>query len=149
MEKESLEKKYIEERVGILRALRERFGDEVIDLASEAKRELMGPRIRERYGKEIPVSMQRFFEIIFGDFEGIDRIIDFEVVKKNDKELEVKINKCWYAEIYRALDAADIGEKLVCDMDPEMNKALNPKIKMKRPKKLMCGDECCVFKYTL
>ena len=149
MEIESLEKKHIEERVSILKALRERFGDEVINLASEAKKKLMGPRIREKYKNELPVGMQRFFEIIFGDFEGIDQIIDFEVVKKSDKELEVKIKRCWYAEIYRVLDAADIGEKLICDMDPEMNKALNPNIKMERPKKLMCGDDCCIFKYSL
>ena len=59
------------------------------------------------------------------------------------------MNKCWYAEIYRTFKAADIGERLVCDMDPEMNKALNPKIKMERPKKLMCSDDCCIFKYHL
>lgn len=82
MELESLEKKYIEERVGILKVLRERFGDEIINLASEAKKKLMGPRIREKYKNELPVGIQRFFEIIFGDFEGIDRIIDFEVAKK-------------------------------------------------------------------
>jgi len=144
-----LEKKYIEERVRILKALQEHFGDKVIEIAAEAKKKIMGPRIREKYKKELPVNIQRFFEIIFGDFEGIDRIIDFEVIKKTDKELEVRMNKCWYAKIYRALGAVDIGEKLVCDMDPEMNKALNPKIKMERPKKLMCGDDCCIFKYRL
>ena len=144
-----LEKKYIEERVRILKALQEYFGDKVIEIAAEAKKEIMGPRIREKYKKELPVNIQRFFEIIFGDFEGIDRIIDFEVIKRTDKELEVRMNKCWYATTYRALGAADIGEKLVCDMDPEMNKALNPKIKMERPKKLMCGDDCCIFKYRL
>lgn len=149
MESLDLEKKYIEERVSVLRALQKRFGDKVIEIAAEAKKKLMGPRIRKEYKKELPVNMQRFFEIIFGDFEGIDRVIDFEVVKKTEKELEVRMNRCWYAKTYRALGAADIGEKLVCGMDPEMNRALNPKIKMERPKKLMCGDDCCVFKYRL
>lgn len=149
MESLDLEKKYIEERIRILQALRKHFGDSVIEIAARAKKKLMGPRIHEKYKKELPVNMQRFFEIIFGDFEGINRVIDFEVIKKTDKELEVKMNECWYAEIYRTLKAADIGEKLVCDMDSEMNKALNPKIKMERPKKLMCGDDYCIFKYRL
>jgi len=149
MESLDLEKKYIEERVRILRTLQDCFGDKVIEISAEAKKKLMGLRICEKYEKELPVNMQRFFEIIFGDFEGIDRIIDFEVEKKSKKELEAKINRCWYAETYRALEAADIGEKLICDMDPEMNKALNPKIRMERPKKLMCGDNCCIFKYRL
>lgn len=144
-----VEKKYIEERVCLLKALRDCFGNKVIEIAAKAKKELMGSRIRAEYEKELPVNMERFFEIIFGDFEGIDQIIDFRVLKQNKKELEVKINRCWYAETYRTLEAADIGEKLVCDMDPEMNKALNPKIKMERPKKLMCGDDCCIFKYRL
>ncbi len=148
MESLDLEKKYIEERVHILKALRERFGDKIINLTSEAKKKLISSRIRQEYKNELPVDMQRFFEIIFRDFEGIKRIIDFEVVRKNDKELEVKIKRCWYAEIYRGLNAADIGEKLVCDMDPAMNRVLNPKIKMERPKKLMCGNDCCVFKYS-
>jgi predicted ArsR family transcriptional regulator len=149
MENLDLEKKYIEERIHVLKALQKQFGDKIIEIAAEAKKKLMEPRIRKKYKKELPVNMQRFFEIIFGDFEGIDRIIDFEVIKKTDKELEVRMNKCWYAEIYRSLGAADIGEKLICDMDPEMNKALNPKISMERPKKLMCGDDCCIFKYRL
>jgi len=149
METLDLEKKYIEERVRILRTLQDCFGDKVIEIAAEAKKKLMGPRICEKYKKDLPVDMQKFFEIIFVDFEGIDRIIDFKVVKKSKRELEVKINRCWYAKTYRALEAADIGEKLVCDMDPEMNKALNPKIRMERPKKLMCGDNCCIFRYRL
>ncbi len=149
MENLDLEKKYIEERVCILKALRKRFGDDVVGITSEAKKELIALRISERYAGEIPVCLRRFFEIVFGDFEGIDRIIDFEVVKQSEKELEVRMKKCWYAETYRNLGAADIGEKLVCDMDPAMNRALNPRISMERPKKLMNGDDCCVFRYKL
>ncbi|MEW6328695.1 MAG: L-2-amino-thiazoline-4-carboxylic acid hydrolase [Candidatus Micrarchaeota archaeon] len=149
MEELELERKYVEERVCILKALRKHFGDDVVEIAAQAKKELIARRIREQYAGEIPVDLRRFFEIIFGDFEGIERIIEFEVVKQSERELEVRIKRCWYAEIYRALGAADIGEKLVCDMDPAMNRALNPRIVMERPKKLMNGDECCVFRYKL
>lgn len=149
MEGFDVEKKYIEERVRILKTLRNYFGNKVIDIAAQTKKKLMGPRIREKYKKELPVTIERFFEIVFKDFEGIERIVDFKVVKKNKRELEIKITRCWYAEIYRALEAADIGEKLVCDMDLDMNKVLNVKIRMERPKKLMCGDDCCIFKYRL
>ena len=87
MEGLDLEKKYIEERVRILKTLRNRFGDKVIEIAAEAKKKLMRPRICEKYKKELPVNMQRFFEIIFVDFEGIDRIIDFKVVKRSKGKL--------------------------------------------------------------
>jgi hypothetical protein len=144
-----IERKYIEERVRILRELERKYGKEVIRLASEAKKKLISKRIKKQYKDKIPVDLDTFFRIIFGDFEGIDKIINFTLLKKTDKELEVRINKCWYAEIYRKLKAEDIGYSLVCQMDPSMNKVLNPKIKLSRPKMLMKGDECCIFRYKL
>ncbi len=91
METLDTEKKYIEERVCILKALEKRFGNEVLEIASDAKKKTIALRIREKYKRELPVDMHRFFEIIFGDFEGIDRIIDFEVVKKRVKSLKSEL----------------------------------------------------------
>lgn len=144
-----IEKKYIEERVKVLRALEKRFGKRTVDFAADAKKKLIYKRMSEQYKKVIPANMEQFFRIIFGDFEGIDRIIDFTVLVKTKDHLKVRINRCWYAEIYRKLKAADIGHEMVCMMDPTMNRALNPKIKMSRPKKLMSGDDCCIFEYWL
>jgi len=144
-----VEKKYIEERVEILRALEKKFGKEVTDLAADAKKKVIYERIKEQYKDIIPVSMEQFFRIIFSDFEGIDKITDFIVLDKTENHLKVRMNKCWYAEIYRKLEARDIGHKMVCMMDPVMNRALNPKIKMSRPKKLMLGHKYCMFEYWL
>ena len=52
MESLDLEKKYIEERIRILQALRKHFGDEVIEIAARAKKKLMGPRIQKKYKKD-------------------------------------------------------------------------------------------------
>jgi hypothetical protein len=144
-----VEKKYIEERVQILRALEKKFGKEVIDLAADAKKKVIHERMKEQYKEMIPVNMEQFFRIIFSDFEGIDKITDFTVLDKTKNYLKVRINKCWYAEIFRKLNAGNIGHKMVCMMDPVMNKALNPKIKMSRPKKLMLGHKLCMFEYWL
>jgi hypothetical protein len=149
MDSLKIEEKYIEERVKILRALEKRFGKKAIDAAADAKKKLIYRRMREEYKNIIPVGMDRFFKIIFGDFEGIDRIIEFTVLDKTKNHLKVRMNRCRYAEIYRKLKAGDIGHKMVCMMDPAMNRALNPKIRMSRPKKLMLGDECCMFEYWL
>jgi hypothetical protein len=149
MDSLELEEKYIEERVTILRALQKKFGKRVIDSAAEAKKKNIHNRIMEHYKQIIPVNMDQFFRIVFSDFEGIDKITDFTVLEKTKNHLKVRMNKCWYAEIYRELHASDIGHKTVCLMDPVMNKALNPKIKMSRPKTLMLGHNCCLFEYWL
>jgi hypothetical protein len=143
------EKKYIEERIEILKALEKKFGEKVIDSAADAKKNLIRKRIKETYKEIIPVNMDQFYRIIFGDFEGINNIIDFTVLEKTKSCLKVRVNKCWYAEIYRKLKAADIGHKMVCMMDPVLNENLNPKIKMSRPKKIMLGDSFCIFEYSL
>jgi hypothetical protein len=144
-----VEEKYIEERIEILKALEKKFGKRVIDLAAEAKKKVINKRMKEQYREIIPVNMDQFFRIIFSDFEGIDKITDFTVLDKTKSHLKVRINKCWYAEIYRKLKAGDIGHKLVCMMDPVMNKALNPKIKMSRPNELMLDHKFCMFEYWL
>ncbi|NIO23116.1 MAG: hypothetical protein GTN38_03775 [Candidatus Aenigmarchaeota archaeon] len=149
MDSLEIEKKYIEERVKVLRALEKSSGKKIIDRAADEKKRLIEKRIKEEYKNIIPVNMDQFFKIIFSDFEGINRITNFTVLEKTKNHLKVRMNKCWYAEIYRKLKAEDIGLKMVCMMDPVMNKALNPKIKMSRPKKLMLGHDCCIFEYWL
>jgi hypothetical protein len=144
-----LEKKYIEERIKILKALEKKFGKRVIDLAADTKKKVIYKRMKDQYKEIIPVNMEQFFKIIFSDFEGIDKLTDFIVLDRAKNHLKVKMNKCWYAEIYRKLKAGDIGHKMVCMMDPVMNKALNPKIKMSRPKMLMLGHNFCLFEYWL
>jgi hypothetical protein len=144
-----VEEKYIEERIKILKTLEKKFGKRVIELAADAKKKIIYKRIKEQYKEIIPVNMDQFFRIIFSDFEGINKITDFTVLEKTKKHIKVRMNKCWYAEIYRKLKAGDIGHKMVCMMDPVMNKALNPKIKMSRPKKLMLGHKFCIFEYWL
>jgi hypothetical protein len=144
-----IEKKYIEERVKVLRELQRRWDKEILEAASKAKKELMARRIREEYGDKLPVDLDTFFHIIFEEFEGINRIINYTVLEKSKTKLRVRIDRCWYAEIYRSLGAQDIGEAMVCQMDPTMNKALNPKIKFSRQKMLMKGDDCCLFEYFL
>ena len=144
-----VEKKYIEERITVLKALEKKFGKMAIDLAADAKQEIIYKRLKEQYKEIIPVNMDQFFRIIFKDFEGINKITDFTVLDKTGSHLKVRMNKCWYAEIYRKLKAGSIGHKMVCMMDPVMNKALNPRIKMSRPKKLMLGHDFCLFEYWL
>ncbi len=149
MDRLAAEKKYIEERVLVLRSLMEKYGKEILEEASKAKQEVIKKRIREQYKGKLPLKMDEFFKETFEDFEGVGELCSYEILDKNDKHLKVKMNKCWYADIYRSLKARDIGEAMVCRMDYAQNEVFNPKIKFQRPKKLMDDDDCCIFEYHL
>jgi len=74
---------------------------------------------------------------------------EFEVIRKNVKTLEVKVTKCIHADTFKKLNAAQIGERLICSGDIAVTDGFNPNIKFTRPKLLMVGDDCCHFKWEL
>jgi len=59
-----------------------------------------------------------------------------------------KFKRCMWAEIFNELDASDIGY-WICEGDGPAAKAFNPKIKFKRKKTLMKGDNCCNHEYYI
>ena len=75
--------------------------------------------------------------------------LDFDVVRSDEKVLEVKVKKCIHAEIFRKHNAAHIGYKLICRGDEAVTEGYNPKIKLTRPKLLMSGDEMCFYSWKL
>ncbi len=134
MDKQELERKYIEERVAVLKSLMKKHGKSVLEEASKAKQETIKKRIRQQYKNRLPLDLDEFFNETFENFEGIGEYCSYEVLDKTEKHLKVKINKCFYAEIYRSLNAADIGEAMVCRMDYAQNEAFNQKIKCGAPR---------------
>jgi len=78
-----------------------------------------------------------------------DEVHEFEVIRKSKMVLEVKVTKCIHADCYQELNAAHIGEKVICNGDFAVTEGFNPNIKFSRPKLLMVGDECCHFIWEL
>jgi hypothetical protein len=123
--------------------LLENYGIEALDLLERWIHE----RTRERW-KEIAVSTGR------NDPEYLLRLFsnevhDFEVIRKDKKILEVKVKKCIWADVFRKLNAADIGRKLICSGDEAVTEGFNPNIRFRRPKLLMIGDDSCHFIWEL
>lgn len=71
MDSLDIEKKYIEERIKVLRALEKNFGKKIIDMSADAKKKLIYKRVKEQYKTIIPVNMDQFFKIIFNSFSNI------------------------------------------------------------------------------
>jgi len=55
--------------------------------------------------------------------------------------------ECLYAKIFRDLNAADLGYIMLCNTDFAWTSACHPKLRLKRTKTLMQGDECCDFNF--
>ena len=57
-----------------------------------------------------------------------------------------RFTRCMWAEIFRSLDAQDIG-LWICEGDGPAAAAFNPEIRFQRTKTLMEGDDCCDHVY--
>ncbi len=125
------------------RVLEGEFGKEALDNLVEwknAKTRKRWRRISEETGRNDPEYLFRLFS---------KEAHEFEVIRKDRKALEVKVKRCCHAETFRRFNAADIGKKLICDGDYAVVEGFNPKMKFKRPKTLMDGDDCCHFIFEL
>jgi len=119
------------------------YGEEALDILAKWQNEKTKKRwsdISRSTGRNDP-------EYLFSLFS--EEAHEFEIIRKNAKALEVKVTKCIHADTFKKLNAAHIGEKLICSGDIAVTDGFNPKIKFMRPKLLMVGDDCCHFKWEL
>ena len=119
------------------------YGDEALDLLMNWLHE----RTKKRWEEVAESTGRRDPEYLFCLFT--DEVHEFEVLRKNKGVLEVKVTKCVHADSFKELNAAHIGEKLICSGDFAISKGFNPQIKFTRPKLLMTGDDCCHFLWEL
>jgi len=73
---------------------------------------------------------------------------EFEKTKDEKNHKKYKYSRCAWADIFRKLDAEDIGF-WICEADEPVVKTFNPNIKFKRTKTLMQGDDCCDHEFYI
>jgi len=56
--------------------------------------------------------------------------------------------ECLYAEVFKELDAGDLGLIMLCNGDVATAEIFHPNVRLERTKTLMQGDDCCDFKYV-
>jgi len=119
------------------------YGEEALDAFVEWNHD----KTRDRW-REISRSTQRKDpQYLFCLFS--KEAHEFEVIRKDEKSLEVKVTKCVHADTFRELNASHVGQKLICSGDEPVTEGFNPKIKFTRPKLLMAGDDVCHFIWEL
>ena len=71
-----------------------------------------------------------------------------ETTNDSSDRVTYKVTECIWATMMRELDAADLGQLTMCDLDFISASIYHPNIKLIREKTLMNGDDCCDFTYV-
>lgn len=78
----------------------------------------------------------------------VKRTHTYSITKNTPNSVTYTVTECIWAQTLKALNAADLGNLMMCETDFASAKAYNPKITLTRTKTIMNGDECCNFTYT-
>ena len=74
--------------------------------------------------------------------------LEIEVIKSDNREYSFNVTRCKYAEMYKELGYADLGEIFSCTRDFEFCSGFNSEIKLRRTQTIMGGSSHCDFRYS-
>jgi len=131
--------------VSTLRWIEEKFGKETIEEIRKYQLERNIDRWKKLKKELKDNSLETFCNYMEKSCAGTsesEKLID----EKNRKKY--RYTRCMWAEIFRELDAEDIGFWF-CEADEPVVKTFNPNIKFKRTKTLMEGHDCCDHEFYI
>ncbi|HEY1191485.1 MAG TPA: L-2-amino-thiazoline-4-carboxylic acid hydrolase [Gemmata sp.] len=73
--------------------------------------------------------------------------LELTVLRDDPTAFEFDVTRCRFAELYRRLGAAELGEVLSCARDGAMIEGFNPEIAFARTQTIMGGATHCDFRY--
>jgi hypothetical protein len=137
------EQNHLTEQLEILKKLRDRFGEEVIEIASCARLAVhtkwMKQLSKGKSGRPSEIFKHSAFSVTSAD----ENLLSYEVLEDSDEKFAVKITKCKYAEFYTERGEAEIGYAVHCALDFGETEAFTSDIILKRTKTLMQGNSYC------
>jgi hypothetical protein len=75
--------------------------------------------------------------------------LEIEVLGQDETHLDFNVTRCRYAEMYREMGLAEIGDLLSCGRDGAFCTGFNPDLKLTRRQTIMRGASHCDFRYRL
>jgi len=127
------------------RIIRDRFGEGAVDAVAAQHMKNVRQAFAKRVADGAPNDMDALAEYLLAESD----THDIEVIRRDDRLLELRVTRCWHAEQFRDMNACDVGLKFMCAGDDAMIAGFNPKITLERPKIIMKGDDHCHFIYRL
>ena len=133
----------------ILRKLEDRFGEEVIEIAGNAKMDIHKKWMKELSTRKSGRPSEIFRHSAFSVTSDEKGLLEYEVLEDSDDKFAIKITKCKYTDFYLERGAPEIGYRMHCALDFGETEAFSSEITLKRTKTLMQGDNYCNHCYEL
>ena len=77
-----------------------------------------------------------------------DNALEIELLAHDQTRLDFNVNRCRYAELYRALGLEALGATLSCNRDFALISGFNSQATLERTQTIMQGAAHCDFRYT-
>ncbi|UCG66437.1 MAG: L-2-amino-thiazoline-4-carboxylic acid hydrolase [Deltaproteobacteria bacterium] len=144
------EKKILTEQLEILLEMQKRFGEEVIEIASQARLAVHQRWMRE-LSKGSPPSRpaEVFRHSAYTVTTARSDLLQYDVLDDSESRFAVNIAGCRYADFYKEKGFPEIGYAMHCALDFGEAKAFWPGVTLKRTKTLMQGNEFCDHCYEV
>jgi hypothetical protein len=111
------EQNHLTEQLEILRKLRKRFGEGVIEIASNARltvhKKWMEQLSNGKSGRPSEIFKHSAFSVTSAE----ESLLEYEVLEDSDEKFAVKITKCKYADFYIEKGEPEIGYAMHCALD--------------------------------
>ena len=121
------------------------YGQEAYEAIRDNQLQKSVAKARERGAGTVDNSVRAFCTALESHCHGSH---EWQKLEDSEDRQAYRFTRCMLAEIYRGLDAEDIG-LWICDGDGPVAAGFNPRIRFERKQTLMVGDDCCDHVYYL
>ena len=70
-----------------------------------------------------------------------------DTLEQSDERFDFNVTRCRYAEMYREMGLAEIGDLLSCNRDGALCEGYDPRLALTRTQTIMGGASHCNFRY--
>ena len=131
------------EQLEIIKQLKERFGEEVIEIASSARlavhKKWMEKLSKHKSGRPSEIFEHSAFSVTSTE----EKLLEYQVIEDSDEKFAVRVTSCRYADFYIEKGEPEIGYAMHCALDFGETQAFSSDIILKRTKTIMHGDSYC------
>ena len=132
----------------LIEALCAEFGDQrVLDLVQSIIVQIAQEQGRQLREQAVANDLQTF-AVTLADWQRDDAMV-IETLKSTDTEFHFDVKRCRYAEMYRSLGMAKLGNILSYRRDYALIQGFNEEVELERTQTIMEGASHCDFRYRV
>jgi predicted ArsR family transcriptional regulator len=130
----------------LIRALRERFGDEVYQIVAKQNGEKAFAEWKSIAEKKVSISIDELIKYLWEPLK--NEGFEYEV-EKTELGVQMKCTRCGFYDLAKHFGFTEEAFYMICESDSYITAGFNPNIVFKRTKTLMQGHDCCDHFYCL